>query len=115
MADGAEEDGGELAQLLHHAVGQRLLGPQIALAAQVVSGVMEFEVEFPAGGIENLDGFPNDLRSSAVAGDDRDVVTFHIRCQPRTGGVPMLKNCRRLAIEISGFELSWRRGYAPGR
>ena len=36
MADGAEEDGGKLAQLLHHAVRQRLLGAQITLAAQVV-------------------------------------------------------------------------------
>jgi hypothetical protein len=36
MADGAQENGREFAQLLHHAVRQRFLGAQIAGAAQVV-------------------------------------------------------------------------------
>ena len=54
MADGAEQDGRELAQLRHHAVRQHLAGAQVAVAAEVVVRVVELEPNFAAAASSTL-------------------------------------------------------------
>ena len=78
MADGAEQDGRELPQFRQHAVRQHLAGAQVALAAEVVVGVVELELELLRGGLEDFDGLADDFRPRAVAADDCNVVTFHV-------------------------------------
>ena len=45
MSDGAEQDGREFTQFLDDTIGQRFVGSQIALAAEIVAGVIEFDRE----------------------------------------------------------------------
>ena len=79
MADGAQQDGRELAQFRHDAVRQHLAGAQVAVAAEVVVGVVELELELLRGGVEHLDRLADHFRARAVAADDCNVVTLHIK------------------------------------
>ena len=75
MADGAEEDAVELAELVEAVGGQGFAGFEIAVAAPVEVGELEVAVEaFELGdGLEDLDAFGGDLGAGAVAADDCDV------------------------------------------
>lgn len=55
MPDGAQQDRGELPQLGHHAVRQHLAGLEVAVAADVVRRVVEFDAELAGRGVEDLD------------------------------------------------------------
>ncbi len=79
MADGAQENRRKLAQLRHDAVGHRFLGAKVAFAPQIVMGVVEFQIEFPAGRVEDLDGLADDFRPGAVAGDNCNRICLHSR------------------------------------
>ena len=58
--------------------GSDLAGAQIAVAADVVVGVVELEVELLRGGVQDLDGFADHFRAGAVAADDCNIVAFHV-------------------------------------
>ena len=77
MADGAEQNGGELPQFVQHAVRQHLAGAQVSVAADIVVGVVEFEGEFFRSGIEDFDCLADDFRPRAVAADDCKIIAFH--------------------------------------
>ena len=77
MADGAEKNRLELAQLRHRAVRQRFAGFEVTVAAEIVWVPVEFEAEFFAGGFAHLERFAGDFRTGAVAADDCNVVAFH--------------------------------------
>ena len=69
VADGAEEDGVELAQLVDGAVGERFAGAQVAFAAEVVGGRLVGEAGRVGGGLQDLEAFADDFGACAVAGD----------------------------------------------
>ncbi len=73
----AEENSRKLAQFGQDTVRQNLAGFYVALTTDIVGRVIEFEIEFLCGGIEDLDGFTHDLRTGAVATDDCNIVAFH--------------------------------------
>ena len=77
MADGAQKNGGELAQLGDGAVGEDFLGAEVSVSAEVEMGVVEADRELAGGGIEDLDGFPDNLRACAVSADHGDIVAVH--------------------------------------
>ena len=79
MAHRAEIDRLELAQFLHRAVRQDLAGLQVAFAAEIVVVPVEFESELRCGRLAHLDGFAGDFRPGAVAADDCDVVSCHVK------------------------------------
>src|SRR5207247_9928262 len=79
MPNGPEQDGRKLAQLGHDAVGQRFLGAQVTVAAQIEGGEIELDGAFSGGGFQDFDGFARDFRARAVATNDSDVVAFHDR------------------------------------
>ena len=66
VADGAEVDGVEAAQLLKDGVGEDIARLLVALAAEIEL----LEVELDAGGVEHLQPLADDLRAGAVAGED---------------------------------------------
>ena len=55
MADGAEQDGVELAQLVEAVGGQRFAGFEIAVAAPIEMGEVELEAFQLGDGLQNLD------------------------------------------------------------
>ena len=65
-ADGAEQDGVEVAQLLQHVVAEDLAVAQVAGAAEVEVD----RVDRHAGGAHHLQGLGGDLRTDPVATDD---------------------------------------------
>ena len=69
MADRAEQDGGEGAQLVERLGRQDFAGPQIALAAEIE--VLQFELDAFQGGdrLEDLHAFGRHFRPGAVAAD----------------------------------------------
>ena len=77
VADGPQVDGLELPQLGDHRLRQGLTGAHVALAAQVVIGVVEFEPRGTRHGLEHLDALGHHFRAGAVPGDDCDVVRSH--------------------------------------
>ena len=46
VADGAQIEGGVLAEFVQRGIGERFAGFQVALGAEVVGGVVQFEAEF---------------------------------------------------------------------
>ncbi len=68
MPDGAQVNGVVLAELLDGRVRQRFAGAQIAVSAEIVFGVIQFEAELGGSGIDDLDGFAGDLGAGPVAG-----------------------------------------------
>ena len=77
MADGAEEHGIELLELLERAVGQDLAGPLVALAAEIEAGVVQLDAVLGAGRVENLHALGENLGTGAISRNQRDVVRFH--------------------------------------
>src|SRR5262245_47191551 len=107
MADGTQEDRLVFPKLLDGAVGQHLARFQIAIAAEVVVVPVEFKSKLLAGGFANLEGFPRDFRSSAVAADDCDVIAFHgLRSVCVGRRKAMLRIRGRVAMEFSVVALS---------
>ena len=74
VADGPQVDGLELPQFGDHRLRQGLAGALVALAAQVVIGVVEFEPRGTRHGIQHLDALGHHFRAGAVPGDDCDVI-----------------------------------------
>ena len=70
MADGAEEDGVELAELVEAVGGERFAGFEVAVAAPVEIGELELEVLEFGDGLEDLDALGRHFRARAVAADD---------------------------------------------
>ena len=72
VADRAEQDGVVPAQLVEHAVGQRLAGRVPAPGTEVVVRRLELDVVRVGDGVEHPDGLGDDLGADAVAGDERE-------------------------------------------
>ena len=72
VADGAEEDRVELAELVEAVGGQRFAGFEVAVAAPVEVLSLEREVFELGDGLEDLDAFGGDFGAGAVAADDGD-------------------------------------------
>ena len=68
VADGAEQDRVVAAQLVQHAVRQRLAGAGERPGAQVVVGALDARQDR----VEDLQGDSDDLRADAVAAEDRE-------------------------------------------
>ena len=68
-----EQENRRLAELLEL---RDVLGMK-SVAANVIVGVVKLEIEFLRGNIEDLDCFPDNFGTGAVAADDCYVVTFH--------------------------------------
>ena len=79
MADGAEQDGVELPQLVEAVGGEGLAGFEIAIAAPVEFGELQLVGKaFDFGdGLENFDAFSRHLRSRAVATNNRNFHRIH--------------------------------------
>ncbi len=69
VTDGAQQNGVEPSQFLQRAGWQNFTGAQIAVAAQVVVGQLQFEPFLVSNSFYGLDGFPDYFRSSAVPGE----------------------------------------------
>src|SRR2546426_11372363 len=67
VTDGPQIDRVEAAQLLEHVFGQRLPGPEVSLAAQVVADGLH--VESVRDRAEHLEPLGHDLRAGPVPGD----------------------------------------------
>ncbi len=78
VAEGAEQDGVHLSQFPQDGVGKKLPFLEETVAAQVL--VDEVEVGSPRVGdrLQGLDGLRNDLGAGPVAGNDADIVSFHL-------------------------------------
>jgi len=70
---------GNLRQFGNRAVRQHFSGAQVAGAPEIIRGVVQLDAELRSSGVENLDGLPNNLRTSAVATDYCNVVAFHVK------------------------------------
>ena len=79
VADGAEVDGVEAAQLLEHRVRQDVAGLHVALAAEVVVLEVELEAELRLRRFEHLQPLADDLRPGAVAGQHRYPISLVLR------------------------------------
>ena len=71
VADGAEQDRVVAAQLVEHAVRQRLAGGVPAARAEVVLGGLELDAGGAGDRVEDAHALGDDLRPDAVAGDQR--------------------------------------------
>ena len=74
MADGAEVDGVEAAELIEDGVREDVAGLLVALAAEVVVFERVLEAGLGGCGLEDLQPFADDLGAGAVAGQDSDAV-----------------------------------------
>jgi Arc/MetJ-type ribon-helix-helix transcriptional regulator len=72
VADGPEQDGVVLAQLVEHAVGQRLAGRVPASRAEVVRRLLDLDLGRVECRVEDLEALRDDLGPDAVARDDRE-------------------------------------------
>src|SRR5262249_15625537 len=84
MADRAEKDGIEGAQMLDSIFGHHAAGLDIASAAPVEMAPLELKSEPLSGCFQRADSFGNDLVADTVAGNHRDFVRFH-RTAPGCG------------------------------
>ena len=117
MADGAQEDGVELAQLGDGPLGQRFAGAQIALAAEIEGRQLVRDPFERATAASTLSAFGGDFRPGAVAGNDGDFHSFgrghgiHGR-EKRVGESDNFISPRRIAVESgdSGAETGWLPG-----
>ena len=75
-ADGPQEDGVDVAQLVEDGVGQDLARAQVAVAAEVVVDGVEVDAGRPHDG----QGLGHDLRTDPVTTDDSDVVSHANPC-----------------------------------
>ena len=73
MADGAEQDRVELAELVEAVGGQRFARFEIAVAAPVEVGQLELDVFELGDGLEDFHAFGGDFGAGAVAADDGDL------------------------------------------
>ena len=74
VADGAEEDRVELAELVEAVVGECGAGFEVAVAAPVEVGELELDVLELGDGLEDFDAFGCYFGAGAVAADDGDFV-----------------------------------------
>ena len=67
-----------LAEFLDGGIRQRFARLQVALAAEIVGGVIQLEAELPGGGAKDLDGLAGDFGAGPVAGNQSDGIgLFH--------------------------------------
>ncbi len=76
VADGAEEDGVELAKLVEAVVGERAAGFEVAVAGPIEVGELEANVLLLGDSLQYFDAFGGDFRAGAVSADDGDFVSF---------------------------------------
>ena len=74
VADRAQEDRVHLPQTRELVVGQRVPGPQVALATQIELDELDIEPLDTPDGVDDLQALAHDLRSGPVAGDHPDLV-----------------------------------------
>ena len=74
---GAEENGVVLLADFHGVFGEAGAHGVVGRAAHEAVGVLEAVAELGADLVEDLDGFGNDFRADAVAGDDCNAVGGH--------------------------------------
>ena len=72
VADGAEEDGVELAELVEAVVGEWAAGFEVAVAGPIEVGELEADVLLLGDGFQNFDAFGGDFGAGAVSADDGD-------------------------------------------
>ena len=72
VADGAEEDGVELAELVEAVVWEGGAGFEEAVAAPIEMGELDLDVFQFGDGLENFDTLGRDFGTGAVAADDGD-------------------------------------------
>ena len=76
VADGAEEDAVELAELVEAVGGEGFAGLEVAVAAPVEVGELELEAVLLGDCLEDFDAFGRYFRAGAVAADDCDLLCF---------------------------------------
>jgi hypothetical protein len=77
VADRAEEDGVEGAELLEAVGGHHPAGVQVRFAAPIKFLPAALETKAAAGGFEDANAFRNDFLTDTVAGNYRDLEGFH--------------------------------------
>ena len=74
MANGAQVDGVEAAQLFKGGVRQGFAGSEVSFAAEVESRGFKVETAFPCDRVDAFQAFHHNFRTRAVTGDDCDLV-----------------------------------------
>jgi len=100
VADGAKVDGVELFEGGDAVGGERFAGAEVAFAAPVERFVLEAEAELLRGGVEDFASFGDDFGPGAVAGEKRDLVSFH-RLVPAERGI-VWRELRVVSCELRG-------------
>ena len=78
MTDGAEVKGLVLAEIVDGGIGEGFAGAEVAVAAEIVGGIVELEAELGGSGVENLDGLASDFGAGPVSGNQTDGIgLFH--------------------------------------
>ncbi len=77
MSNGAEQDGVDARERLEVCPGQGLPGSQISLAANLVMGVFDLEVEHLRGSVNRLDRLGHDFGTCPVPGHYGNAVSGH--------------------------------------
>jgi len=77
VADGAQQNGVMLLQLINGAVRQHFAGTFVAFAAEIIIGLFSFKAELGRRSVHDLHRLDCHFRPGAVAADDCDFIRLH--------------------------------------